>query len=384
MPPIPHVALLIETSRTYGRDLLRGVRRYIAEHGPWSVYMESRALDSRVPAWLRSWHGDGILTRSASPAIVQAIRQIEVPAVELRATTFKHGFPFLGVDNSAVGKMIAGHLLERGLRHFGVFELPTEDYFQQRRQDFVASLAQRGYPCAVYQAPQSREQPADWEEHQRSLAEWVAALPKPVGIMACTDQLGFWLLDACRRAGVAVPEQAAVVGVENEETLCTMSSPPLSSVQFNGERIGYEAAALLGRLMEGGAPPTGPILVPPLGIVVRRSSDMVALEDEDVAAAVRFIGQHACRGIDAEDVVAEVQLSRSTLERRMRMVLGRSIKAEIARVRFDRVQQLLTDTDLSLAEIARRCGFRYPQYLAEAFRRRFGQTPGTFRGATRR
>jgi len=379
MGKTPHVALLIETSRSYGRALLRGVRQYISERGPWSVYMELRALESKTPPWLKRWRGDGILTRTASQAMADAVRATGVPAVELRATKLEHDFPFVGVDNRALGRMVAEHLVERGFRHFGVYEIDIEDYFEERRENFVGTLRQSGFGCDVYHAPRRREKPAQWERQQDDLAAWLAELPKPVGLLACTDQLGFWLLDACHRAGVSVPEEAAVVGVENDESLCTMSSPPLSSVQFNGRRIGYEAAALLGRMMQGEPPPQEQTLIEPLGIVTRLSSDVVAIEDKDLAAALRFIRRHACGGITVEDVLRAVPMSRSALERRMRHVLGRTPKAEINRVKLNRVRQLLVETDLPLAAVARKAGFKHPQYMAEVFKQQFGQSPGAYR-----
>jgi LacI family transcriptional regulator len=379
----PHVALLIETSRTYGRDLLRGIKRFMSEHEPWSIFTEMRALESPVPPWLVRWRGDGILTRTNSQAMADAIRKTGVPAVELRATKLRHNLPFIGVDNRWLGQMVAEHLLECGFRHFGVYELATEGYFEERRDNFIETLRRAGFPCHEYQTPDRREKPVHWEKQQAAVARWIAGLPKPIGIMACTDQLGFWLLDACRRAGVAVPEEVAVVGVENDESLCAMSTPPLSSVQFNGEQIGYQAAAMLARLMAGEPVPKEPMLVKPLGIVTRQSSDVVALENQDLAAAVRFIREHACDGITVDDVLRAVLVSRSSLERQMRNVLGRTPAAEIARVQFNRVRELLSETELSLAAIAGKVGFNYPQYMAEAFKRRFGQTPGEFRAATR-
>jgi LacI family transcriptional regulator len=380
---MPHVALLIETSRTYGRELLRGVKRYISENGPWSVYMELRALDSKVPPWLKHWRGDGILTRTGSQAMADAVRDTGAPAVEMRATRLEHNLPFIGIDNRAMGKMVAEHLLERGFRRFGVYEIDIEGYFEERRDNFLETLRVAGHPCSVFSAPGHRERPAEWEKHQEFLAQWVAGLEKPVGLLACTDQLGFWLLDACTRAGVAVPEEAAVVGVENEETLCTMSTPPLSSVRFPGERMGYEAAALLDRMMKGEPPPHEPTLIPPLGIVTRQSSDVVAVEDHDLAEALRFIRENAGRGIAVEDVLRRVAMSRSALERRMRETIGRTPKAEILRVQINLVRELLTDTDLTLSAVAHKAGFRHPQYMAGVFKQKFGQTPGEYRASVR-
>ena len=378
-----HVALFIETSRSYGRDILRGVHRWMHEHDPWSLFLELRALDSTVPRWLKTWKGDGLIARTASAEMARTIAATGVPGVELRASKLSHGLPFVGVDNRQMGRLVADHFLASGLSHFAVFDLDTEAYFEERRDDFLAALAAAGNVCEHYHASPKGERPTDWERQQAAIARWVAELQKPVGIFACTDQLGFWLLDACDRAGVAVPEEVAVVAAENDETLCAMASPPLSSVAFDGERIGYEAAALLDRLMRGEAAPTAPVLIPPKGLVVRHSSDVVAVEDPDVAAALRYIREHACHGIGVGDVLKHAGLSRTLLERRMREAIGRTPGEEIHRVRFDEVRRLLDSTDLSLAAIARRCGFEHPQYMAEAFKKHFGMTPGSYRQSRR-
>jgi len=378
-----HVALLVETSRSYGRDLLAGINRYIAEHEHWSLFLELRALDSQVPRWLASWQGDGIIARTGSAAMADAIAATGLPGVELRASKIPHGLPFVGCDNRDIGRLVADHFVDNGFTNFAVFDLDTERYFEERRDNFRAHLASRGHACHEHHAANHGERPANWERHQADVARWVAALPKPIGIFACTDQLAFWLLDACRRAGVAVPEEVAVVGAENDETLCTMSRPQLSSVAFDGERVGYEAAALLDRLMVGEPPPTEPLLVPPKGLVVRQSSDIMAIDDPALAAAVRYIREHACHGINVADVVRHAGLSRTLLERRMRQAIGRTPGEEIIRLRFGRVQRLLAETDLTLAVIADRCGFEHPQYMAEAFKKLFGITPGGYRESRR-
>jgi len=379
----PHVALLIETSRSYGRGLLRGIRRYLSEHGPWSVYLETRALDSQGPLWLKHWQGDGILTRTDSKALARLVAAAGVPAVELRSLRYAAGLPWVGVDNRALGQLVAEHLLERGFRQFGVYALDTEDYFRERCANYVDTLRQRGFACAVFRAPRHAERPAQWEQQQEDLRRWVAALPRPVGLMACTDQLGFWLLDACKRAAAAVPEDVAVVGVENDESLCAMATPPLSSVALNTEHIGYTAAGLLDRLMRGKGGQRQRIAIPPLGVVTRQSSDVVAIADEAVAAALRYIREHACQGITVADILDAVPLSRSKLERDLRQLLGRSPNAEIRRVQLARVRELLADTDLSLAGIASRSGFPHVQYLCTAFKRHFHQTPGRYRASVR-
>lgn len=380
MTHLPHVALLIETSRSYGRGVLRGVRRYVSEQGPWSVYLETRALDSHGPPWLKKWRGDGIMTRTGSRALARLVRAARVPAVELRTLRFGGDLPWVGVDNRALGQMVAEHLLERGFRRFGLFALDSEDFFRERCGNFLDTVRRSGCSCDVYQAPPHAEHPARWEQQQEELSRWVRDLAKPVGVMACTDQLGFWLLDACKRAGAAVPEEVAVVGVENDESLCAMASPPLSSMALNTERIGYTAAELLARLMRGRRVPQR-VFIAPLGVVTRHSSDVVAIEDEELAAALRFIRQNACAGISVDDVLKALPLSRSKLERGLRQLLGRSPNTEIRRVQLRHVQQLLLETDLTLAAIAARTGFPHVQYLCTAFKKLFGQTPGQCRAA---
>jgi len=377
------VALLIETSRTYGRELLMGVRKYVTEHGPWSIFAEIRDLETKPPAWLHNWDGDGILTRTASEAMANAVKAVGVPTIELRATKFKRWFPFVGIDNTALGKNCAEYLIERGYQHFGVYELTTEQFFVERSQSFASHLNRAGFECHTFQQSSNREKPTQWEKQQSLLVRWLEKLPKPIAILACTDQLGFWLLDACSRASLAVPEQIAVLGVENDETLCSMSMPPLSSTRLGGERVGYEAAAMLDRWMSGIRPPKSPTLLPPLGIETRRSTDIVAVADLLLAQALRLIRDKACEGLRVDDVLRIVPLSRSSLERGFRSLLGRSPNVEIQRVKLQRAAELLAMTDLTLDEIALRTAFAHKHYLATTFRKYYGKTPGEHRRSVR-
>jgi LacI family transcriptional regulator len=379
MPRLPHVALLVETSRSYGRGVLQGVRRYLSERGPWSVYLETRALESQAPPWLRGWKGQGILTRTGSAAVARLVRASRAPAVELRTRRYDPRLPWVGVDNRALGRMVADHLIDRGFRSFGLLALDSEDFFRERCDNFRGTLRERGLPCSVRDgAPRAR-----WETQQKELARWLRGLPKPAGVMACTDQLGFWLLDACVRAGLSVPEEVAVVGVENDEALCAMARPPLSSVALNTERIGYEAAQLLDRMMRGGRVRRTAIQIEPIGVVTRQSSDVIAVGDPRLAAALRRIREGACDGIGVVDVLRAAPLSRSTLERGFRRLLGRSPHDELLRVRLDHARRLLAETDLKLAAVASRSGFPHVQHFCTAFKSAFGKTPGRYRSSVR-
>lgn len=374
----PRVALLIETTRTYARELLAGVRRYVAAHGPWSCFLELRALESGPPAWLKNWNGDGILTRTFTQETADVIATTGLPAIELRATFLESNLPFVGMDNHLIGQMVADHFFDRGYRNFATYSLHTERFFEERVQNFVASVSARGGACSLLPETTS-DRAADWEKSQARLVGWLSALSKPVGVFAANDQLGFRVLDACQRAGIAVPEEVAVVGAENEETLCAFASPPLTSVRFDGAAVGYAAAELLARLMQKEFRPPRETLFPPKGIVVRGSSDEYVINDRLVAHAARLIRENAASGLNVDDLCRKLNASRSTLDRRMKAALGRTPKEEILRVRFREVERLLRETDLTIDAIAEQTGFAHSHYLQTAFKEVHGQTPGEFR-----
>ncbi len=375
---IPRVAVLVETTRTYTRELLAGVRHYIAAHGPWSTFLELRALDSSPPAWLRHWNGDGILTRTFTQEMADLIAATGLPTVELRATNLSGGHRFVGMDNAGIGHAVAEHFLERGYRQFAAYSLQTERFFIERVRNFAGTV--EGYGCQCAQLPEnSSDSVDDWEHSQNRLIAWLAELPKPIGIFAANDQLGVRLLDACQRAGIAVPEEVAVVGAENEETLCAFATPALTSVRFDGHNVGYTAAELLDQLMQGKSPRRRETLIAPKGIVVRASSDELVITDPLVASAARLIRENALTGINVDDLCGKLNASRSTLDRRMKAALKRSPKQEINRIRFREVERLLRETDLTIEVIAEQTGFAHSHYLQAAFKETYAQTPGQFR-----
>lgn len=375
---IPRVALLVETTRTYTRELLAGVKRYVAAHGPWSTFLELRALDSSPPVWLRNWDGDGILTRTFTKEMGALVDATGLPAVELRSSNFAGARPFVGMDNAYVGRAVAEHFFERGYRTFATYSLRNERFFVERVRNFVATVRSYGCPCSELPETAS-DSVSDWEQSQDRLVSWVADLPKPVGIFAANDQLGVWLLEACQRAGVAVPEEVAVVGAENEETLCGFATPALSSVRFDGNAVGYAAAELLDKLMRSRITGPSEILIPPKGIIVRGSSDELVITDPLVARATRLIRENALSGMSVADLCKRLNASRSTLDRRMKAALKRSPKDEIVRIRFQEVERLLRETDLTIDTIAQQTGFAHGEYLQAVFKQTYGQTPGAFR-----
>lgn len=375
------VALVVETSRAFGRGVIRGVAQYSRERGPWTIYFTPHGLGDPPPGWLRGWSGDGILARIEDRRMAEAVRQTGAPVVELRGMLPDLGFPHIGVDNLAVVRTAVDHLLQRGVQQLAFLGYPRGGYprMDERADCFVQVVHAAGLPCNVFDHWPKRSCAHDWERQQTRIAHWIAGLPKPVGILGCSDDCGLQVLDACRRAGVSVPEQAAVVGVDNDEYLCMLSIPPLSSVDILPQHIGYQAAALLDRMMAGAAPAALRIRTPPGPVVVRASSDLLATADQAVVAAVRFIRAHACDRIKVADVARSAGLSPTALETRLRRTLGHTVYQEIQRVQIDAVRELLAETDLPLKQIARRCGFKYPQYLSRVFRQATGRTLTEYR-----
>ena len=384
MVRMPKVALLVETSRGYGRDLLRGVMRYSRLHGPWGFYLTPGDFVQALPR-MRSWGGTGIIARVETPAVARAILASGLPTIalglsdeQLRPASPLSRLSEVVSDSQGAGRMAAEHLLERGFRHYAYVGAADRVWSGRRQESFCGRIREAGFEPRVYRLPPSRRAQA-WEREQPMLADWLGALPRPVGVMACNDDRGRQVLVACRDAGLRVPEEVAVVGVDNDELLCELADPPLSSVALNAEAGGYRAAALLDRMMRGAKSKPKRLLVEPLHVVARRSTEIIALDDAEVAAAVHFIQDHASEPIGVPDIVKEVMISRRALELRFRRVIGRTLHAEIRRVRLERAGRLLVETNMPIAQVAKASGFSRASYLAQEFCRAFGATPARYR-----
>jgi LacI family transcriptional regulator len=290
-------------------------------------------------------------------------------------------------DEPAVVRLAVDHLLGCGLRHFAYCGFAGLGYSESRCRYFVRYVAESGREPHVYQAPHpTRGSTSTIEDHglidENDVAAWLRSLPKPLGLVACNDIRAQQVLNACTEYGIAVPRDVAVIGVDNDEVLCELAYPPLSSVELNVPRIGYEAAALLDGMMRGLPPAAEETAVAPLGIVARESTNVLAVPD-DLAAALRFIRERACDGIDVPEVLRHVLLSRSTLERRFAAFIGSTPKAEILRVKIQRVKELLSTTDLPLARIAPLAGFNNVEPMCNLFKSKTGRSPGQYRKESR-
>lgn len=379
LPGHPRVALLIETSNAYARGLLEGVTAYLREHRPWSLYISEHGRGDSVPHWLQGWKGDGIIARIENRNIARAVAERKLPTVDLSAARLLPGVPWAETDDAAIARFAFEHLIERGFHHLGFCGLTDYNWSIWRCEHFKKLAQDAGRDCSVHMTPARGGRAADWSIDQEELARWLGSLPKPVGVLACFDIRGRQVLDACRGAGLRVPDDVAVVGVDNDPVLCELADPPLSSVAPDTGRTGYVAAELLDRMMAGLKVRAEAHLVCPTGVVSRRSTDSLAIEDADVSAAVRFIREHACNGIGIDRVLESVPLSRRALETRFRKLLGRTPHEEIVRVQVERAKELLTQTDLPLKSIGKRLGIPHPEYFNVVFKRVTAQTPGAYR-----
>jgi LacI family transcriptional regulator len=388
IPPVAkrlRIALLIESSRQYPQQLQRGIAAYAQAHGPWSFYHQMRALGDAAPAWLKSWGCHGILARIESAKMARQIKKMHLPTVDLYGMYDIEGVCVVDNDNQAIAELAAKYLIERGFRNFAYCGFPGIHYSDQRCKYFVQFLAEAGYEVSTYDGP-PRSHAVDLSSvevasllRERELANWLESLPKPLGLFACDDSRAQQVLNACGQYNIAVPDEVAVIGADNDEPLCELSDPPLSSIDSDAQRIGYEGACALHRLIEGEKPPSSRILIGPKGVVVRQSTNVIPVADSRVAAAMHFIRQHACDGIVVDDVLRHVRVSRSTLERRFADAFDRSPRAEIHRIQIQRVKELLKTTDFSLAKIARLAGFNHTESLCYSFKNATGLTPGQFR-----
>ena len=372
----PQVLLLIDTSSVYGRELIEGIGRYAAENGPWSIYHEDRGLSDPLPSILKDWHGDGIVTRSVRNTDLKRLLDTGLPVVELFAD-FALSPPQVCPNEETIGKLAAEHFLERGLRNLAFFSSDWAWWIDTRREAFAKAVEASGQKCNYFELKVPRRGRKRLDESKQ--IEWLESLPKPCGVFAACDMYAIQVTNACRLCNIAVPTEIAVLGVDNDPVSCSVSFPPLSSVGINSKKVGYEAAALLDRMMGGEKPPQQPILVEPERVITRRSTDVIAVGDADVAHAVRLIREHACRGLRVKDVAETLGLSRRALQQRFQRSINRTPKEELMRVQIDRAKMLLSRTDLRVEQIAKRCGFSTFEYFVRAFRRKTGVTPRIYR-----
>lgn len=370
----PVVALLIETSNAFSRELLHGIRDWIRANIAWTIHLSEQGRGNKPPAWLKGWRGDGIIARVETKEIAKAVRECGVPVINVSASGIATDFPTVISDSAAIANLAARHLIERGFRNFAYCGDSRFAWSKQHGIHFAAACREIGAACDVFPSKGG-------DDDLAAITRWLAKLPRPLGIMSCYDIRGQQVLDACRKLALRVPDEVAVISQHNDELLCDLCQPPLTSVIPGARRAGLEAAAMLDLLMRGKRVVPGVVKVSPIGVATRQSTDTVAVADPRLAIAVRYLRDHACEPLQITDVARASGLSRTMLERMLRQHLGVSPYEQVLRHRMARADLLLTTSTLSIAEIARRVGFATVEHFTTTYTRRSGQTPGASRGS---
>ncbi|MCA9017485.1 MAG: XylR family transcriptional regulator, partial [Planctomycetaceae bacterium] len=302
-----------------------------------------------------------------------------VPIVDTLHQVPDLDLPGVYSDDTAIAQMAFEHLRDRHLRHFAFVGVERANWSLRRRNAFAEITRQQGFECEIYSPLSRRRFVESWNGGQEDLADWLEALPKPVGLMAAHDLRALCVLDACRRRNIPVPEQVAVVGVDNDDVFCEVVDPNLTSITHQAEQVGYQAAALLDRLMQGQPAPAQPTMLPPRNLVPRRSTDIIAVEDVAIASALEFIRRNACTQIKVSQIARHVNLARRSLERRFMKLVGKTPHQILAEERLRRAKQLLVDTDFTLEQIAAMAGFSSAAYLSVVIKEHENCTPIEFR-----
>ncbi len=372
------MAILVDTSSSWGRDIIRGAARQVRVREGWRIEVEARGLSERLE--LRSgWTGDGVIARVSDAEMARELKRSRLPVVNVSAVHVPEArFHRVATDVEAAGRMAAAYFLDRGFRHFGYLSLIGLEYVSRQRRAFAGAVREAGYVCNELGIELRRDlkTPAD-NPQEEEIITWLRGLPKPVALFMWSG--GRQIIDCCRKAGIAVPEEVAFLSGSNDTLLCEVSDIPISAVQQPCERIGGEAVAILEKLMNGVEVPAAPIWLPPGAIVTRQSTDTMAVNDTALVAALRFIREAAGRPVQVRDVAAAAGVSRRVLERRFATHLKSSPAEHLRRAHLDRAKSLLAETDLPIPEIAEASGFGSPEYMAQTFRTWLDVSPLRYR-----
>jgi len=365
------IGMAVDTVGSYGREAIHGIMEFCHRNPHWVIAVEPRTWVYAPSQEPEDWNVDGLIVQAYSQDVVDRVRSLGLPAINISNTRHcKRQLPTIVPDDQAIGRMAAEYLLTLGVHHYGFCGLSLAEYSVLRGAAFIQRMAEAG----VFVSECDNAEPR--------LDGWLAALPKPAAVFCCNDFWAHRTLSAARRGGFQVPDQIAVLGVDDDELLNTIGALPMSSIAIPATKIGYEAARMLEAALNGQPPPRHTTL-PPLCVVPRATTDVANVDDPEVAAALRHIKANVARPIQVDDVLEHLAVSRRSLERRFRASLGRSIALEIRRAHIERAKQLLSNTTLSVGEVAQASGFTSVTLLGVVFRRYVGESPTTFRERSR-
>lgn len=382
------IALLFNANKAFDREVMAGIAAYLSSRRTnWELFVEDD-FRLRLPS-LAHWQGDGIIADFDDPEVVAALAHSRIPVVGVggsyaNESDYPAGIPYVATDNFKLVNLAYTHLIDVGLRRFALFSLPdstTKRWAREREKAFCSLMQRDKLDVDIFRGPETGDLP--WEAVNAQQIEWLRNLPKPVGIIAVTDARARQVLQACQIAGIAVPEQVAVIGIDNDPLARMLSCMPLSSVIQGTQEMGRTAARMLHQILDDSYFECSRILIPPAGINVLASSSHLPVKNPRVMRARHFIRQYACQGIKGDQVAGFVGVSRSTLEADFQQELGCSVHDEILRFKLDAATTMLARGDCSVAEVALRCGFTSMQYLFAVFKRELGFSPREYQQRAR-
>jgi len=372
------IGLVMDHSLAFYRQILRGVKTFASDRPDWlftPIAANPRAVESVKPL-----HCDGYIAHIFHRPLGKVLRSLRRPVINVSGVLPELPFPRVIADHAEVGRQAARHLLSCGLRHLAFVGYRSHEFSTERERGFREVADASGLQVSsFYELDRRLEDPNGVWRWNAPLLQWLRELSNPVGILASHDTQGAQVAEYCHQLRLTVPDQVAIVGADDDDLLCELARPSLSSVRLPAERIGFEAARILAEWLQNGPPTVRTLVLPPVGVVIRQSSNLQAVPDPQVAAAVRFIHDQAHRAFKVDDILREVPIARRSLERRFRKWLQRSILQEIRRAHVERAKHLLATTDLSMAEIAYRSGLTDSRQLSITFRQVTGTTPSSFR-----
>jgi len=376
---MPNIAVIISFAPIEAVRLLQGLSAAASQRSNWRIH-PVLDIDPNWLGWTKWLNPDGVIAHFNSQEKVEALAALGKPTVNYLSRSLQLNTLAIEHDDYLVGRMAADHLLERGLKNFGYIG-PNNPYSEDRARGFSALLAEKSLPCVVagVNAPETSD--GSWASVWQIpfLVDVLRHMKLPAGLLALNDGLAVRILDAAMELGLKVPEDVALIGVDNNELLCDFADITLTSVDLDLYRMGYELAQAMQDLLAGRVLKPALAVIPPRGIVTRRSTDVLKFSDPDIATAVRYIREKVGGGIDVTQVLQHVPVSRRSLEQRFRELVGHSPGEEIRRTRVQEACKLLIGTDLKLIDIAMRCGFEYASYFSRSFRREMGMTPKAYR-----
>lgn len=377
------IILLIDFSEEYTKNLLRGITRFSREHGPWvfcrmpTFYRETIGIEGIIK-WAKDWGAHGIFGQLYN---IPEVGKIIEAGITLIAVDFKErftGIPNITGGYFEAGRMGAEYFLKKGFKNFAFYGFKNIVWSRERALGFEDRINKSGFTVEFFEHKNARSREL-WYYKPSSLSNWLKSLPKPVALMACDDNQGQHITEACRFSGIRIPEEVSVLGVDNDETTCALSDPPLSSIVLNTEKAGFEAARLMDLMIRKKSQQEKDIIVEPMQVVTRQSTDIYATHDKYIAAALKFIHQNIQASIRVNDVLKQLPLSRRSLEKRFLQMTGLPVYKYIYNLRIEKFAEKLLETDKNITEIAFETGFSDVKNISRRFRALKGCTPNEYR-----